>query len=77
MKYIIIVGDGMADYPIAELENKTPLQAADTPNMDLMARNGISGMVNTIPEMLEMSLVVYDLVKAGEDLISKLINNMI
>lgn len=67
MKYIIIVGDGMADYPIAELENRTPLQVANTPNMDLIARNGISGMVNTIPENLppgsgvaNTSLLGYD-----------------
>ncbi|MFC1714157.1 cofactor-independent phosphoglycerate mutase [Candidatus Poribacteria bacterium] len=52
MKYMIIVGDGMADYPIPELGSKTPLQVADTPNMDQMARNGISGMVKTIPESL-------------------------
>jgi len=52
MKYIILVGDGMADYPLPELGNKTPLQAADTPNMDLVARNGISGMVKTIPDSM-------------------------
>ena len=44
MKYMIIVGDGMADYPIPELGSKTPLEVADTPNMDQMARNGISGI---------------------------------
>lgn len=52
MKYVILVGDGMADYPIPELENRTPLQVADTPNMDLVARSGISGMVKTIPESM-------------------------
>ena len=50
MKYIILVGDGMADYPIPELGDKTPLQVADTTNMDLVARNGICGLVKTIPD---------------------------
>ena len=40
MKYIILVGDGMADYPIESLGNKTPLEYAKTPNMDFLATNG-------------------------------------
>ncbi len=50
MKYAILIGDGMADYPIAELRGKTPLQEAHTPNMDYIARNGIGGLVRTIPD---------------------------
>ncbi|GHS91573.1 cofactor-independent phosphoglycerate mutase [Bacteroidia bacterium] len=50
MKYIIILGDGMADEPIPELGNRTPLQYADTPGMDYLAKIGCSGMLNTIPE---------------------------
>jgi len=38
MKYVVVLGDGMADEPIAELGNKTPLTVADTPNMDKMAK---------------------------------------
>ena len=49
MKYIIILGDGMADYPVPELGNKTPLQAAGKPGMDYIARNGKLGLVKTIP----------------------------
>jgi 2,3-bisphosphoglycerate-independent phosphoglycerate mutase len=49
MKYIIILGDGMADEPIPALGNKTPLQAADTPCIDRLARLGCSGMLDTIP----------------------------
>ncbi len=49
MKYIVIIGDGMADRPIEELDEKTPLQAAFTPNMDRLARTGIIGKVRTIP----------------------------
>jgi 2,3-bisphosphoglycerate-independent phosphoglycerate mutase len=50
MKYIIILGDGMADEPIGRLGNKTPLQAADTPCMDELALRGRSGLLDTIPE---------------------------
>ena len=40
MKYVILVGDGMGDYPMAELGGKTPLEAAKTPHMDELARQG-------------------------------------
>src|SRR3989338_3753519 len=50
MKYIVIVPDGMADLPMEELENKTPLEAAHTPNMDFLAQNGATGLVQTIPD---------------------------
>ena len=50
MKYIILLGDGMGDYPLAELGEKTPLQAARTPHMDRLAREGTVGLVDTIPE---------------------------
>jgi 2,3-bisphosphoglycerate-independent phosphoglycerate mutase len=52
MKYVVIIGDGMADFPIEELEGKTPLQAAGKPYMDMMARKGFCGNVITIPEGL-------------------------
>ena len=50
MKYIVIVPDGMADLPLEELVDKTPLEAAHTQNMDFLARNGNVGMVKTIPD---------------------------
>jgi 2,3-bisphosphoglycerate-independent phosphoglycerate mutase len=50
MKYIVLVGDGMADYPIEGLGGRTPLEAARTPNMDLIAQQGRLGQVKTIPE---------------------------
>ncbi len=50
MKYIILQGDGMPDYPVKELKGRTPLQAAATPNMDYIARKGLLGMVRVIPE---------------------------
>lgn len=50
MKNIIIVGDGMADHPVERLGGKTPLQYADTPFMDTIARQGRTGKLTTIPE---------------------------
>lgn len=50
MKYIIVLGDGMADEPIPSLNNKTPLECADTPAMDELSSKGEIGMVHTIPE---------------------------
>jgi 2,3-bisphosphoglycerate-independent phosphoglycerate mutase len=52
MKYVLIIGDGMADYPIPELNNKTPLQAAYKPNMDSIATRGQSGLIKNIPDGL-------------------------
>jgi 2,3-bisphosphoglycerate-independent phosphoglycerate mutase len=49
MKYIIIHGDGMADWPCDELGGRTPLEAANKPNMDLLATRGELGLVATIP----------------------------
>jgi len=53
MKYIIIVGDGIADYPIDALEGRTPLQVASHPNMDILASGGIGGTLKTIPNEME------------------------
>jgi 2,3-bisphosphoglycerate-independent phosphoglycerate mutase len=49
MKYVIIHGDGMADWPCDELDGQTPLEAAHKPNMDLIATSGRLGLVATIP----------------------------
>lgn len=50
MKYIVVLGDGMADEPIAQLGNKTPLMVAKTPYMDMLAKKSEIGMAYTIPE---------------------------
>jgi 2,3-bisphosphoglycerate-independent phosphoglycerate mutase len=50
MKYIVLLGDGMADYPVPELNGKTPLEAASKPNMDFLAHHGEMGLVKTIPD---------------------------
>ncbi len=49
MKYIIVLGDGMADEPIPSLHQKTPLEYADTPAMDSLSKKGEIGMVSTVP----------------------------
>jgi len=53
MKYIVILGDGMADEPLPGLGSKTPLEYARTPNMDRMARDGACGLLRTIPDNFE------------------------
>lgn len=50
MKYIVVLGDGMADEPIPAIDSKTPLQAAATPTMDALAKVSEIGLVHTIPE---------------------------
>ncbi len=50
MKLAVLLGDGMADEPIASLGNRTPLEVAKTPNMDLIAQKGIFGLTRTVPE---------------------------
>lgn len=50
MKYVVILGDGMADYPVPQLNNKTPLQYAKKPNIDSLSKNAEVGMVKTIPD---------------------------
>lgn len=67
MKYIIILGDGMSDEPIAALGGKTPLQVAATPYMDMLAHLGRNGLLSTVPEgfapgseIANMSLLGYD-----------------
>jgi 2,3-bisphosphoglycerate-independent phosphoglycerate mutase len=53
MKYIVILGDGMADYPVPELGNKTPLMVSKKPNIDYLAKNGTLGFVKTVPSDFE------------------------
>ena len=67
MKYLILVGDGMGDYPIESLGNKTPLEYAQTPNMDFLAKNGKLGLVRTIPEGLSPASDVANLAIFGYD----------
>lgn len=50
MKYVIVLGDGMADYPIEEIGNETVIEHADTPTLDALAKESEIGMVLTVPE---------------------------
>ena len=50
MKYILVLGDGMADEPIEELGNATPLQKAETPNVDALSKVSEIGIVKTVPD---------------------------
>jgi len=61
MKYLLFIGDGMADYPLEKLGGKTPLQAADTPNMDKLAKKGRCGRFITIPPGMPRGSAVANL----------------
>ena len=67
MKYLVVIANGLTDRPIAEKDNKTPLQLADTPNLDQMVRDGYSGSVQTIPESLHVGNEVSYLSLLGYD----------
>lgn len=67
MKYIILIGDGMADSPVAELKGKTPLEHAPTPNLDRLASLGKFGLFATVPpgyspgsDVANLSVLGYD-----------------
>ena len=67
MKYLLVLADGMADYKIDKLGNKTPLQFARTPNMDMLAATSDIGMVKTVPpgyppgsDVANLSVMGYD-----------------
>lgn len=73
MKYIIVLGDGMADEPIDALGGKTPLEVAETPVMDMLAANGRVGMFHTVPdgfhpgsEVANMTVLGYDVRRSFE-----------
>ncbi len=65
MKYVIVLADGMADLPIAELGGKTPLEYAATPFMDELACGGVMGMVRTVPESMKPGSDVANLAVMG------------
>ena len=67
MKYVIIIPDGCADDPQESLGNKTPLQAANTPNMDKLARMGVVGLANNVPATLTPASDVATLSLFGYD----------
>ena len=67
MKYVVILGDGMADWPIDELDGRTPLEYANTPFMDELSKKAEQGMVRTVPsgmspgsDTANLSVLGYD-----------------
>lgn len=67
MKYALILGDGMADYPIPALNGKTPLAVADKPYMNLLAETGEIGLVKTVPDGYKPGSDVANLGALGYD----------
>lgn len=67
MKYIVFLGDGMADMPNESLGYKTPLEVAKKPNIDYMAGNGICGLVKTVPVGMKPGSDVANLAVMGFD----------
>jgi 2,3-bisphosphoglycerate-independent phosphoglycerate mutase len=67
MKYVILLGDGMADYPIHSLGGKTPLEFAETPNMDRMAAEGTLSQIDTIPHGIAPGSDIANLAVLGYD----------
>ncbi|MGI6122896.1 MAG: cofactor-independent phosphoglycerate mutase [Acetivibrionales bacterium] len=67
MKYIVLLGDGMADWPINEIGGKTPLAVACKPNMDRLIKYSIQGLAHTIPEGMPAGSDVANLSVFGFD----------
>ena len=65
MKYIVVLADGMADLPIAELGGKTPMEYASTPCMDALACGGTMGMAKTVPDSMKPGSDVANLAVMG------------
>jgi 2,3-bisphosphoglycerate-independent phosphoglycerate mutase len=66
-KRVLLVPDGMADDPIAELGGRTPMAVAHTPHMDELARTGTMGLVRTVPEGMPPGSDVANLAVLGYD----------
>lgn len=67
MKYIVILGDGMADYPVDAFDGKTILEAAEKPTIDYMAQHGELGMVKTVQDGMKPGSDVANLSVMGYD----------
>lgn len=67
MKYLVLLCDGMADYPVPELGNKTPMGASHTPNMDKLAEKSIIGLVKTVADNMKPGSDVANLSVLGYD----------
>ena len=67
MKYVLILGDGMADYPIEELGGRTPIEAAETPFLDMLAEKSEQGLAKTVPDGMKPGSDTANLSVMGYD----------
>ncbi|MHB9027403.1 MAG: cofactor-independent phosphoglycerate mutase [Candidatus Latescibacterota bacterium] len=67
MKFIVLIGDGMGDYPREDLGGRTVLEAADTPGMNWIAKNGRNGLMRTIPPSMQPGSDVANMEILGYD----------
>ncbi len=67
MKYIVMLCDGMADYPVEELNGKTPMMKAHKPNMDRLVKKSIAGTVKTVPDNMKPGSDIANLAVMGYD----------
>ncbi len=67
MKYLVVLYDGMADYPVPELDGKTPMEVAHKPNFDAMGRKGTVGIVKTVADSMKPGSDVANLSALGYD----------
>lgn len=70
MKYVVILGDGMADYPQQSLSGKTPLELADKRNIDALCKDSIIGLCRTVPDSMKPGSDVANLSVLGYDVCS-------
>ena len=66
-KYVVVLGDGMADWPISELGGKTPLERAKTPCFDTLAKQSVIGLVKTVPDGMTAGSDIANLSVLGYD----------
>lgn len=67
MKYVVLLCDGMADYPLKELDGETPMSKSFTPNMDILAKNSVIGLVKTVADGMKPGSDVANLSVLGYD----------
>ena len=63
MKYVVILGDGMADYPVDAFDGKTILEVADKPTIDYMAQHGEMGMVKTVQDGMKPGYLLWVMIQ--------------
>ena len=67
MKYVVVLYDGMADYPVPQFDGKTPMMLAKKPNFDSLAKKGTVGLVKTVPDEMKPGSDVANMSVMGFD----------